>query len=79
MDRKKTRKECVGAFNLISTDTELESKVCRRRALLFNPTRLFAALILIAYQHSLRDTTLQYDGSNSSLLLNFLSMKVHEK
>lgn len=29
MDRKKTREECVGTFNLISTDTELESKVCQ--------------------------------------------------
>lgn len=49
MDRKKTREECVGAFNLISTDTELESKVSQGRALPFNPYRLFAALIFIAY------------------------------
>lgn len=58
MDRKKTREECVGAFNLISTDTELESKVSQGRALPFNPYRLFAALIFIAYLHPTRDTYL---------------------
>lgn len=47
MDRKKTREECVGDFNLISTDTEFESKVWERRALSPNLS-LFFALIFIA-------------------------------
>lgn len=46
MDRKKTREECVGAFNLISTDTEFESKVCQRRAL--PDPALFVVLIFIS-------------------------------
>lgn len=43
MDRKKAREECVGTFNLISSDNELESKVCHGRDLPPNPG-LFASL-----------------------------------
>lgn len=62
MDRKKTREECVGAFNLISTDTEFESKVCQRRALLPNPA-MFVTLILIAI---FRTHSYKYELLNSS-------------
>lgn len=46
MDRKKAREECVGTFNLISSDNELESKVCYERDLPPNPD-LFASLVFV--------------------------------
>lgn len=36
MDRKKAREECVGTFNLISSDSELELNIRSKRALMSN-------------------------------------------
>lgn len=59
MDRKKAREECVGTFNLISSDNELESKVCHGRDLPPNPN-LFASLVFmvrISVSYLVRDVT----------------------